>query len=225
VGLRKSKGNMFGWVDFTWNPVKGECPHKCSYCYMNTWGKQSPIHLDESEFIPLVNSEGKEGNTIFVCSGTDILADGNPVNWMVKTCVHCRGYDNTYLFHTKNPAAFRSFHEILPKKSICAITLETNRHYVEIIQNAPAPRQRVDDFFDARVKKKMITVEPILDFDLYIFIEMIATIRPFQVNIGADSGRNNLPEPEWQKIHELIEALKQNGIEVAEKANLNRLRR
>jgi DNA repair photolyase len=225
VGLRKSKGNMFGWVDYTWNPVKGECPHGCSYCYMKKFGKQSPIHQDESEFIPLVNSEGKEGNTIFVCSGTDILAEGNPINWMIKTCEHCRAYDNTYLFHTKNPAAFKLFHEILPEKSICAVTIETNRHYAEIMQNAPAPRKRAEDFVYTPVEKKMITVEPILDFDSYIFLEMITAIHPSQVNIGADSGGNNLPEPEWQKIHELIKGLRWEGIEVIEKANLNRLRR
>jgi len=45
----KSKGNMYDWVDYTWNPIKGKCEHDCSYCYMKKFGKQNPIHLDKKE--------------------------------------------------------------------------------------------------------------------------------------------------------------------------------
>jgi hypothetical protein len=47
---------------------------------------------------------------------------------------------------------------------------------------------------------KMITVEPILDFDLDQFVRMIKICEPEQVNIGADSGNNRLPEPSPEKI-------------------------
>src|SRR3990167_1900105 len=30
--LNKQKGNMYGFVTHTWNPIKGKCSHNCSYC-------------------------------------------------------------------------------------------------------------------------------------------------------------------------------------------------
>jgi DNA repair photolyase len=32
--LNPSKGNMYPFVTHTWNPIRGKCPHDCSYCYM-----------------------------------------------------------------------------------------------------------------------------------------------------------------------------------------------
>ena len=47
--LNEAKGNMYSWVTHTWNTVKGECPHGCTYCYMHRWGQQKPVRFDESE--------------------------------------------------------------------------------------------------------------------------------------------------------------------------------
>ena len=47
--LNKSTGNMYDFITHTWNTIKGECPHECSYCYMSRWGKQPPLHFDEKE--------------------------------------------------------------------------------------------------------------------------------------------------------------------------------
>ena len=47
--LNKSTGNMYEFITLTWNTIKGECPHGCSYCYMKRWGKQPPLHFDEKE--------------------------------------------------------------------------------------------------------------------------------------------------------------------------------
>jgi DNA repair photolyase len=30
----KSRGDMYQWIDFTWNPVQGPCEHHCEYCYV-----------------------------------------------------------------------------------------------------------------------------------------------------------------------------------------------
>jgi hypothetical protein len=55
----------------------------------------------------------------------------------------------------------------------------------------------------------MITAEPVLDFDGGAdgFARLILTGKPEQVNIGADSGRNRLPEPSREKVEELAELL------------------
>ena len=64
--------------------------------------------------------------------------------------------------------------------------------------------------------------EPILDFDLDEFIEMIKEIKPTWVNIGADSKSHGLPEPTPEKIKKLIEGLK-NITEIKLKDNFKRL--
>jgi hypothetical protein len=51
---------------------------------------------------------------------------------------------------------------------------------------------------------------------------MIKRIRPEQVNIGADTGRNNLPEPPKEQILELIAEL-EKFTTVVQKKNLRRL--
>ena len=71
--------------------------------------------------------------------------------------------------------------------------------------------------------RKMITVEPVMDFDIDIFLQWIRTINPEQVNIGADSGGNNLPEPSPEKLRKFIQALQAGGTKVHVKDNLKRL--
>jgi len=45
---------------------------------------------------------------------------------------------------------------------------------------------------------------------------------PVQVNIGADSGNNNLPEPSWEKIQQLVGILEKKT-RVVLKKNIKRL--
>ena len=60
--LNESKGNMYEWITHTGNTIKGKCPHGCNHCYMEKWGKQSELHLDEKE----LSTPTPEGNFIFV---------------------------------------------------------------------------------------------------------------------------------------------------------------
>lgn len=67
-----------------------------------------------------------------------------------------------------------------------------------------------------------VTIEPILDFDIGPMIELIKRCDPLQVNIGADSGSNHLPEPPAEKVLALIDELKKFTT-IAKKRNLSRL--
>ena len=67
-----------------------------------------------------------------------------------------------------------------------------------------------------------ITIEPILDFDLNAMVDLLKQCTPEQVNIGADSGRNNLPEPSKEKVLKLISELQKFTI-INKKSNLQRL--
>lgn len=214
MALNESKGNMYDFVTHTWNTVKGECLHDCSYCYMKRWGKLKPVRFDEKEFKTDLGSD----NFIFVGSSCDMWAENIPEQWIIDTLIHCAEFDNKYLFQTKNPARIR---RILPHDSNVCVTLESNRFYSEIMRLSPEPFDRVKQMEMIR-HPLFITIEPIMDFDLIEFVEMLKGCNPEQVNIGADSGRNNLPEPSKEKVLQFIEEL-QKFTTIARKTNLKRL--
>ena len=68
-----------------------------------------------------------------------------------------------------------------------------------------------------------ITIEPILNFDMPDFSDLIIKCNPSFVYIGADSKRHNLPEPPEDKIIALVNSLREAKIEVRLKSNLKRL--
>ena len=61
-----------------------------------------------------------------------------------------------------------------------------------------------------------------MDFDLDEMVEIIKMCEPAQVNIGADSGNNGLPEPSREKLIQLIDALREFTV-IDQKRNLFRL--
>jgi DNA repair photolyase len=216
--LKKSTGNMYSFVTHTWNPVRGKCPYNCSYCYVGRWGEQQPIHLDEKE----LKTDLGSGNFIFVCSGCDLFHPDIPLEWILRVIQKTGEYPlNTYLWHTKNPERASIYESRMPASSILCTTIETNRNLYPLMGQAPTPSIRA--FYAGQWKgQKMITVEPIMDFDNREFVEMIKMVSPFQVNIGADSGSNGLPEPSKEKIIEFVSEL-ETFTKAVKKKNLERL--
>jgi hypothetical protein len=219
--INKQKGNMYGFVTHTWNTIKGECPHGCTYCYMKRFGKQKPPHLDESEFKTNLGT----GNYIFVGSSIDMFAESMPGEWTYETLRYCKSFDNKYLFHTKNPLNLSEYYYFLmfPEKTVFCTTIETNRYEEKIMGNSPSPEFRSLKFQWGKRENKMITIEPVMDFDIEPFAEMIQRINPFQINIGADSGGNNLPEPSKDKLQIFISVLQELGYNIHLKPNIGRL--
>lgn len=209
---------MYEWITHTGNTIKGQCPHDCSYCYMKRWGNQHEFHLDEKE----LETPTPEGNFIFVGSSCDMFAKDIPEDWIIKTLNHCNEFNNRYLFQSKNPERINE--NDLPDNSVICTTIETNRVYSEIMRNAPDPVDRAIKFSRLPFEEKYITIEPIMDFDTDELFEMIVICKPKQVNIGADSGGNKLPEPSIEKIMVLIKML-EPFTTVKRKKNLARLLR
>jgi len=186
---------------------------------MKVW-KQKPLHLVEKE---LKDNLG-EGNFIFVGSSTDMFADDVPKEWIEKVLVKCKNFEgNTYLFQTKNPSRFWKFSGEFPRNTIFGTTLETNRDTKQI-SKAQSPFARMSNMTEWFMKRKMVTIEPILDFDLDLFVNYINQIKPEWVNIGADSKCHKLPEPSKEKIELLIKEL-EKFTKVKIKDNLGRLRK
>lgn len=227
--LNKQSGNMYPWITHTWNPIKGKCSHNCKYCYMKRF-PQPELHFDRKELGVNLGS----GNTIFVGSSCDMFAESVPKEWLYEILGHCEDYlDNTYLFQTKNPLRYQyvnpydglnvSWH----KRVIIGTTIETNRNYKDFgweyhVSNAPEPFERFEWLEKTQAYHKMVSIEPIMDFDLNILIAWLKRIKPDFVSIGADSKGHNLPEPSSIKVNDLIKALKQIT-EVRVKSNLKRL--
>jgi len=210
---------MYEWVTATWNPIRGECPHRCSYCYVpHSRVKhlyEGEPHLVESAFKPL-----GYGKTIFVGSMFDIWADTIPADWIVRILEHCRKYDNTYIFQSKNPKRFQEALQFMPDKVCVGTTIETNRHTHN--DNAPCIDNRIEGLYNTQTHPQFISIEPIMDFDLWEFIEMIENSHPIFVSIGADSKNHGLVEPSWDKVQALITEL-EKFTEVRMKDNLMRL--
>jgi protein gp37 len=183
---------------------------------MDRYGKkQNPLHLDEKE----LRTNLGVGTFIFVCSGCDLFHPDVTDEWISVIRNYTLQYpENQYLWHTKNPE--RTFPFYFLNNSVLCVTIESNIPWPGI-SKAPQPADRIEAL-KKRKGRKMITAEPILDFDVMTFSEMILSCNPEQVNIGSDSGNNHLPEPSPEKIGALIEALRRYT-KVHLKKNLERL--
>jgi DNA repair photolyase len=222
--MNKSTGNMYNWLDATWNPLNGRCPHACTYCYVKrtTAGRMGfydgPLRLNENQ---MRNPLGK-GKRVFVCNLNDLFAARAPWQMTANILNRCFEFPNQYIFQTKDPRRFWAFEKLLNLLA-CTIgtTIETNRPSVSTV---PQPRDRAYWIIEAKaIKPTFITIEPIMEFDLDEFLMMLVGCRPSFINIGADSKGHHLPEPSREKVLALIAGLRGAGIEVREKDNLRRI--
>lgn len=216
--LNASKGNMYHWITHTLNFIKGKCPHDCAYCFMKRF-PQRELRFDGSE----LSTDLGEGNTIFVGSSCDMWAKEIPYGWlclMLELCLE--NNNNRYLFQSKNPARFSVFDfSVFPGNVLLGTTIESNRHYPEF-SKAPPPVERMEAMTKLEGVRKMVSIEPVMDFDTDTMLSWMESIKPDFVSIGADSRGHRLPEPLAGKIEHLIERLLLITT-VRLKRNLNRL--
>lgn len=225
MGLNKSKGNMYGWVTHTHTHLAGKCHHGCTYCYVQRgYSKISgryigPVRLDEKQFDVSYGT----GKIIFIEHMNDIFEASIPLEWIARIMNHCNKYpENEYVFQSKDTNRAFIFERLFPEKFIIGTTIESNRAYPNITY-APPAGQRIEGLKNFTGNKKFITIEPILDFDPQLLADMIVSVRPDFVNIGADSKGIGLPEPPKDKILELIDILKLEKVIIRKKVNLERL--
>ena len=231
--LNKPSGNMYPWA-WTWNPIGGKCIHQCLYCYVSKAIAPRLKRFGNEKYYGkplLIESELKtslkkpdDGKVIFVEACGDLFARNIPSEYIWQVIRHCEEYpENTYLFQSKNPMRFDEFCFHVPV--ILGTTLESNKVYD--ISKAPSVINRYVVMKHYKLRK-MISIEPILDFNLDIFVRMIKEINPSFVSIGADSKnvlkKLNIPEPSSEKTQKFIAEL-EKVTEVRTKKNLGRLLR
>jgi DNA repair photolyase len=223
--LNKSKGDMYKFVSHTFNTVKGECFHHCSYCSIARIAhrfktNQGAIHFDEKEMSVNLG----ENNYIFIGSSNDMFAREISSEWIIRTLERAARFNNKYLVQSKNPGRFAEFLRYMdPARFTLCTTIETNYDVPEIMGMAPAPEERSTAMaLLPKEYNKMVTIEPIIKFNLKSFSYLILCCGPAQVNIGADSFNTGLPEPTGKEIENLIRVLSPHT-EIVKKPNLARL--
>jgi hypothetical protein len=186
---------------------------------MKRWGTLRPAHFDKKE----LKTNLGEGNFIFIGSSIDIFGDNIQNDWIQDTLTKAIAYNNKYLLQTKNPFKYHCYLDfIYSSQFILSTTIETNRFMGEM-KNSPAPKSRAVAMKNIpAIYRRMVTIEPIMKFDLMPLVKMVLSFSPEQINIGADSGNNNLWEPSEKETVKLIEQLKKYTTVVL-KPNLSRI--
>lgn len=214
----------------TWSPFKG-CEFNCIYCkpsFQRICKLYNTCELCK-QYVPHYHPERLHPNKIpnakivFVCGNGDIIfCDPDYVRKIInvikeKNKTHP---EITYYFQSKNPICFKQYISDFPKNVILVTTLETNRDEgYEKISKAPKPSKRYIDFLRLDYPRKVVTIEPVMDFDELTFLTWIFHIQPEYVWVGYNSRPNDvqLPEPSKEKLYRFLKALKDFGIEIKEK--------
>ena len=67
--LNFTKGNMYEFIKYTWNPYQGACHHDCQYCYMKQIPECKSAKTSKDEFY----TDLGKGNSIFIGSSICLL--------------------------------------------------------------------------------------------------------------------------------------------------------
>jgi len=165
--------------------------HNCIKCY-----NYEPHYHPERLYQSLPKTRGDE--FIWCCSSGDISFAEE--EWIDKIIERIKELpDRTFFFQTKDPSCFYKYS--FPDNVILGITLESNRDY--LITKAPFPWQRYNDFMRLDFERKIVTIEPIMQFDLDLFVDWIRDIAPIRVYMGYDTKKSDLPEPKLSEFLEL----------------------
>ena len=221
--MKKSTNkNMYEASVKQFNPFKG-CKYDCVYCltsFQKQAKRQKHLCMKCYNYTPHTHPERlnnylpktKEGEFVFTFASGDVSFC--PTGFLEK--VIKRIGDNpekTFLIQSKNPKTFERVK--FSENVILGITLETNKDDIYgDISKAPKSSQRYKDFCKIDHPRKMVTIEPVIEFDFEILDRWVKEIDPFLVWLGYDSKKGSLPEPGKTKVLKLKESLEDFGIQV-----------
>ena len=197
------------------------CTNNCSYCAFKRTLWQSKCkdcqtftphaHLEVLNRTPKHTPNGKFSTIALngdVCFATDDVFTS-----IIKFCE--KWSDRTFLLQSKNPSCFVKYN--FPDNVIIGTTIESNKD--GLIHSDCVPMKTRLEAMIHIPNRRTITIEPVMEFDLVDFYQMIAKIEPYIIWIGYDSKpeKNHLPEPNFNKIKELIQLLRIDGFDVRTK--------
>lgn len=210
----------------TWNPFKG-CEFDCGYCtpsFQKQSKRQKHLCHDCYTYSPHCHEDRLDkipsAPIIFVCGNADISFCPPDFTRQIIARIkrhNRRSRPKTFYFQSKRPECFGPFLEDFPANVILLTTLETNRDSgYGAISKAPPPSVRYEQFKALDYPRKVVTIEPVLEFDLRTFFAWIRSIQPEYAYLGFNSKPESvtLPEPSEEKVQKLADRLLDAGIEV-----------
>ncbi len=221
----KPHTNMYGEAK-TWNPFKG-CGFACSYCIpsFQLQAKRQKHNCRRCyDYVPHFHPERLDripsSPIVFVCGNGDFAfatrdQQGAIIAEIAKYCL--RHPQKRFYLQSKRPECFLPHLATLPPGAVLVTTLETNRDrgYEVVSAKAPLPSERYRQFLGLRYRRKIVTIEPVMDFDTEEFASWIIKIAPELVYLGFNS-RNSpmLPEPSPHKLAKLTGLITSAGIPI-----------
>jgi len=224
----------------TYNPFLG-CLYDCVYCESSfkkvlRWISRRNKCQDCRDYRPHEHPErlrtssipsAPEKLTVFVFGQGDITFC-RPA-YVLKTfqviMSHRPKIRKEYYWQSKNPKCLEQYIGRYPQNSILVTTMETNRDEgYEKISKAPVPSVRFRDFYDLNFKRKVVTIEPVMDFDVDPFLGWMLKLKDqgsleyVWYGYNSNPGKVRLPEPSVDKSQEFVDLLKAAGIEVRGKS-------
>ncbi len=221
--------------------ITEDCDFRCKYCAFEALQKRFGITDEDKTYKPHIHLERLDKKPKFTTgdqfitiglNGDISFASDEVIRLIISYCAQWS--DRTFLLQSKNPARFieaggagQKFY--FPDNVILGCTLETNYSLIpsasaqgeyilySTISKAPQPICRAEAMVEIHDNRKIITIEPLLNFEPENLKNMIKAIAPMAVYIGYDSGGHKLPEPPMQKTLDLIKQLRDLGINVREK--------
>ena len=214
--------NMYELSVKQWNPFKG-CKFDCTYCessFKRQAKRQMHKCMDCYNYDPHMHPERlaqslprtKYMQFIFTCASGDIAFC--PTGYLEQILDRIKkDTDKNFLIQSKKPSTFNRVD--FPNNVILGTTIETNRDGLyKGIAKAPPPSARYKDFVKVDHPLKMVTIEPVIDFDVNVMLKWMKDINPCMIWLGYDSQRNHLPEPDLKKVKELHWELSKAGFVV-----------
>jgi protein gp37 len=143
---------------------------------------------------------------VFVCDMGDLFGDWVDREWIIKVLNAIRNSPSSYfLFLTKNPKRYFDFLDVFPENLVLGATIETNREYN--VSQAPSVNKRYQAMVNLPYRRKMVSIEPIMDFDPDVFVSWLEDISPAMVHVGYANYNQHIPEPSLDKTAALIKDL------------------
>jgi hypothetical protein len=220
--MNKSTTHMYANAK-SWNPFKG-CGFDCAYCgpsFKRQAKRQKQLCEKCYTFEPHEHPERlariPAAEIVFACGNGDIsFADPAYVRRIIEA-MRGKGGGKTFYLQTKRPESLKQFLGLLPDTVILVATLETNRDDgYDKVSKAPPPSVRFWQFLGLDWPRKVVTAEPLMDFDVGPFADWIIRINPEYVWLGMNSrpAEVRLPEPTPEKLRGFTDILLGHGIPV-----------